>query len=36
MKRFGKNIPTYRRKDIPLTLFIICSLLIAIITVVVK
>lgn len=36
MKRFGKNIPAYRRKDVPLTIFILSFLLMAILTVVVK
>lgn len=36
MKRFEKTIPTYSRKDVPLALFIVSFLVIAILTLVVK
>ena len=36
MKRFEKTTPAYRRRDVPLALFIVSFLLIAILTVVVR
>ncbi len=36
MKRFEKTNPTYNRKDVPLALFLVSFLVVAILTVVVK
>lgn len=36
MKRFEKTIPAYSRKDVPLAVFIVSFLVVAILTVVVK